>query len=128
MLVKPSIQALERKTGYVHTNSGKIARGIKSTYKRHGTVQSKITAAIQHPDFQSFLNEVAADVSLNQDIRVTLDNYATHKRNDDWPIKHPTYAFTLRPRRPAGSTRSRYGLASSPTKACMAQASKALGN
>ena len=36
---KPSIQALERKTGYVHTSSGKIVRGIKSTYKRHGTVK-----------------------------------------------------------------------------------------
>ena len=61
---KPSIQALKRKTGYVHTSSGKIFRGIKSTYKRHGavnlfaalnvatgTVQSKITAAKKRPDF-----------------------------------------------------------------------------
>ena len=38
---KPSIQVLERKTGYVHTSSGKIVRGIKSTYKRHGTVNVK---------------------------------------------------------------------------------------
>ena len=35
---KPSIQALERKTGYVCTSSGKIVRGLKSTYKRHGTI------------------------------------------------------------------------------------------
>jgi hypothetical protein len=34
---KPSIQALERATGYVQTSSGKIVRGLKSTYKRHGT-------------------------------------------------------------------------------------------
>jgi transposase len=33
---KPSIQALERSTGYVQTDSGKIVRGFKSTYKRHG--------------------------------------------------------------------------------------------
>src|SRR6266705_1796896 len=32
---KPSIQALERKTGYVETDNGKIVRGFKSTYKRH---------------------------------------------------------------------------------------------
>ena len=30
---KPSIQALERKTGYVQTRSGKIVRGLKSTYQ-----------------------------------------------------------------------------------------------
>ncbi len=35
---KPSIQALERATGYVLTSSGKIVQGLKSTYKRHGTV------------------------------------------------------------------------------------------
>ena len=35
---KPSIQALERRTGYVLTDSGKIVRGFKSTYKRHGTL------------------------------------------------------------------------------------------
>jgi transposase len=29
---KPSIQALQRKTGYVQTSSGKVVRGIKSTY------------------------------------------------------------------------------------------------
>jgi hypothetical protein len=32
---KPSIQALERRTGYVLTDSGKIVRGFKSRYKRH---------------------------------------------------------------------------------------------
>src|SRR5207245_10282901 len=35
---KPTIQALERATGYVETDSGKIVRGFKSTYKRHGTL------------------------------------------------------------------------------------------
>ena len=35
---KPSIQAVERKTGYVQTSSGKILLGKKTTYKRHGTV------------------------------------------------------------------------------------------
>lgn len=107
---KPSIQALERKTGYVHTSSGKVVRGIKSTYKRHGTVnlfaalnvatgtiQSKITVAKKRPDFQSFLDDVVADVPLSQDIHVILDNYATHKKNDDWLAKHPNVRFHFTP-------------------------------
>lgn len=35
---KPSIQALSRKTCYVVTGNRKIVRGIKSTYKRNGTI------------------------------------------------------------------------------------------
>jgi len=35
---KPSMQAMERVKGYVLTNSGKVANGFKSTYKRHGTL------------------------------------------------------------------------------------------
>ena len=35
---KPSIQALSRTTGYVQTSSGKVVRGLKSTYRRNGTL------------------------------------------------------------------------------------------
>ena len=42
---KPSIQALERATGYVETDNGKIVRAYKSTYKRHGTLN--LFAALQ---------------------------------------------------------------------------------
>ncbi len=35
---KPSIQALERKAGYVHAKDGKTMRAYQSTYKRHGTL------------------------------------------------------------------------------------------
>lgn len=35
---KPSIQAIERKRGYVETSSGKVVQGLKSTYKRHGVL------------------------------------------------------------------------------------------
>jgi transposase len=35
---KPSIQAIERASGYVETDSGKVLRALKSTYKRHGTL------------------------------------------------------------------------------------------
>lgn len=107
---KPSIQALERKIGYVHTSSGKIVRGIKSTYRRHGTVnlfaalnvatgviQSKVTAVKKRPDFQAFLDDVVAEVPVNQEIHVILDNYATHKRNDDWLARHPNVHFHFTP-------------------------------
>jgi transposase len=107
---KPSIQALERKTGYVHTSSGKIVRGIKSTYKRHGTVnlfaalnvatgaiQSKVTAVKKRPDFQAFLDDVVAEVPPSQEVHVILDNYATHKKNDDWLARHPNVHFHFTP-------------------------------
>jgi hypothetical protein len=35
---KPSMQAIERSSGYVETDSGAIVRALKSTYKRHGTL------------------------------------------------------------------------------------------
>jgi hypothetical protein len=35
---KTSIQALEQPSGWVREASGRIVRGLKSTYVRHGTV------------------------------------------------------------------------------------------
>ena len=70
---KSSIQALERARGYVHTSSGKIVQGMKSTYKRHGTVNlfaalevatgvicGKTTQTKKRADFQAFMGEVGA--------------------------------------------------------------------
>lgn len=107
---KPSIQALERKTGYVHTSSGKIVRGMKSTYKRHGIVNlfaalnvatgvihSKVTATKKRHDFQAFLDDVVAEAPANQEIHVILDNYSTHKKNDDWLELHPNVHFHFTP-------------------------------
>jgi transposase len=107
---KPSIQALERKTGYVQTSSGKIVRGLKSTYKRHGTinlfaalnvasgvVQSKTTATKKRPDFQAFMAEVVAEIPTGKAIHVILDNYSTHKKNHDWLAEHPNVHFHYTP-------------------------------
>lgn len=107
---KPSIQAIERATGYVQTSSGKIVHGMKSTYKRHGTlnlfaalnvatgvIQSRTTESKKRPDFQSFMDEVVADVPANQEIHVILDNYATHKKNDAWLMAHPNVHFHFTP-------------------------------
>ena len=107
---KPSIQALERKTGYVYTSSGKIVRGLKSTYKRHGTInlfaalnvatgeiKSKTTQTKKRPDFQAFMEELVVDLPDDQQIHVILDNYSTHKKNHEWLAKHPNVHFHFTP-------------------------------
>ncbi|WP_026600694.1 IS630 family transposase [Methylomonas sp. 11b] len=107
---KPSIQAIERPSGYVYTSSGQIVRGLKSTYKRHGTlnlfaalnvatgvIQSKTTVTKKRPDFQEFLDEVVADVPVDREIHVILDNYCTHKKNEEWLATHPNVNFHFTP-------------------------------
>jgi len=97
---KPSIQAIERASGYVETDSGKVVRGLKSTYKRHGTlnlfaalevgtgqVKTKFTEFKKREDFRSFLDDVLADQPQDKEIHVILDNYSPHKGNDDWLAK-----------------------------------------
>src|ERR1700684_2294540 len=97
---KPSIQAIERTSGYVETDSGKVVRGLKSTYKRHGTlnlfaalevgtgqVKTKFTEYKKREDFRGFLNGVLADQPSDKEIHVVLDNYSPHKRNEDWLAK-----------------------------------------
>jgi hypothetical protein len=71
---KPSIQAIERTSGYVETDSGKVVRALKSTCKRHGTlnlfaalevgtgqVHTKFTDYKKREDFQSFLDGVLSN-------------------------------------------------------------------
>ena len=107
---KPSIQALERARGYVHTSSGKIVQGMKSTYKRHGTVNlfaalevatgtilGKTTQTKKRANFQAFMDEVIADQPAERQIHVILDNLSTHKKNDDWLAAHPNVTFHFTP-------------------------------
>ena len=97
---KPSIQAIERASGYVETDSGKVVRAMKSTYKRHGTlnlfaalevgtgqVRTKFTEYKRREDFRAFLEGVLADQPQDKEVHVILDNYSPHKRNDDWLAK-----------------------------------------
>jgi transposase len=107
---KPSIQALERKTGYVETDNGKIVRGLKSTYKRHGTlnlfaalevatgqVKTAITQLKRREEFLQFMDQVTTDNSPDQELHVILDNYCTHKKCDAWLDKHPNVHFHFTP-------------------------------
>lgn len=107
---KPSIQALERARGYVQTNSGKIVQGLKSTYKRHGTVnlfaalevatgviRGKTTQTKKRADFQAFMEEVIAEQPADRQIHVILDNLNTHKKNEEWLSRHPNVTFHFTP-------------------------------
>lgn len=107
---KPSIQALERARGYVHTSSGKIVQGLQSTYKRHGTlnlfaalnvatgtIHGKTTQTKKRADFQSFMDDVLQDQPRDREIHVILDNLSTHKKNDDWLAAHPNVTFHYTP-------------------------------
>jgi len=107
---KPSIQALERKTGYVETDNGKIVRGFKSTYKRHGTlnlfaaleiatgaIHTETTEKKRRVEFLEFMNRVLTELPGNGDIHVILDNYCIHKKNDAWLAAHPNVFFHFTP-------------------------------
>lgn len=94
---KPSIQALERKTGYIETRDKKTMQAFNSTYKRHGTlnlfaalnvatghIKAQTTQTKTREDFQGFMDHVIQDLPEDKEIHVILDNYATHKKNDEW--------------------------------------------
>ena len=107
---KPSIQALERATGYVETDNGKIVRGCKSTYKRHGTlnlfaalqvatglIQTNTTTLKRREEFLHFMDQIVADTPSDRQLHVILDNYCTHKKCDAWLALHPNVHFHFTP-------------------------------
>jgi len=98
---KASIQALQRPSGYVETDSGAVVRAMKSTYKRNGTlnlfaaleiasglVYAQTTEQKKREDFRRFLDGVVSELPEDKEIHVILDNYCTHKRNEDWLAKY----------------------------------------
>ena len=107
---KPGIQALERPGGYVYTSSGKLVRGMKSTYTRHGTlnlfaalevatgqIHSRITELKRRVEFLEFMDLVIADMPTDQEIHVIMDNYCIHKKCDLWLAEHPNVHFHYTP-------------------------------
>ena len=138
---KPSIQALERKTGYVETDNGKIVRGLKNTYKRHGTlnlfaalegatgeVKTAFTQLKRREEFLQFMDQVVAETATDQELHVILDNYCTHKKCDAWLLQHPNVTFTLRRLRQVGSTKWKSGLAFSRARRYAGSAPRARPN
>jgi transposase len=107
---KPSMQALERARGYVQTSSGKIVQGMKSTYRRHGTlnlfsalevatghIKASTTATKTRADFLAFMDTVVAEYPKDRELHVILDNYCTHKKVDAWLAAHPQVHFHYTP-------------------------------
>lgn len=107
---KPSIQALERKRGYVKTSSKKFVQGLQSTYKRNGTINlfaalnvatgtvtTKTTSTKTRKDFLEFMDDLVEKASADEIIHVILDNYCTHKKNDEWLRLHPNVKFHYTP-------------------------------
>lgn len=107
---KPSIQALERARGYVETSNGKLVHGLKSTYKRHGTlnlfaalevasgaIHTQTTERKRRVEFLEFMDQVLTELPADQEIHVILDNYCIHKKNDAWLLKHPNVFFHFTP-------------------------------
>jgi len=107
---KPSIQALERATGYVETDNRKIVRGCKSTYQRHGTlnlfaalqvatglIHTRTTALKRREEFLQFMDQIVAETPADHQLHVVLDNYGTHKKCDAWLARHPHVHFHFTP-------------------------------
>ena len=107
---KPSIQALSRRTGYTKTSAGAVVRGVGSTYRRNGVlnlfaalnvatghVNSKTTDTKKRVDFIAFMDQVMADILPEQQVHIILDNYCTHKKNEDWLKAHPNVTFHFTP-------------------------------
>jgi transposase len=109
---KPSIQALSRTTGYVKLRNGKIVAAIKNTYRRNGTqnlfaalevatgiIHGKTTKYKKRTDFIEFMNELLDEFPQGEGVEyhVILDNYCTHKKNDDWLSKHENVFFHFTP-------------------------------
>jgi hypothetical protein len=78
-----------------------LVRAMKSTYKGNGTlnlfaaleiasgqIHYQTTDQKKREDFRRFLDAIIADLPANKEIHVILDNYCTHKRNDDGLAKY----------------------------------------
>jgi len=112
---KPSIQAVERKTGYVETDNGKIVRGYKSTYKRHGTLNLFAALEVRRAKSKPRSPSRSAGKSFSSlwisswrralPIKNCTSFWTTTARTKNvtpgWP-NTPTFTSTLRRPRPVG--------------------------
>ena len=107
---KPSIQALERKQGYLKLANGRALTGQSHDYKRHGTatlfaafdaatgrVTGRHYKRRRRIEFLDFMNRIVAG-NPGREIHVILDNLNTHKPKDDrWLKRHPDVHFHFTP-------------------------------
>ena len=107
---KPSIQALERRQGYLKMSNGRALTGQSHDYKRHGTTTlfaalnvatGKVTGRQytrrRRIEFLDFMNRIVAE-HPGRELHVILDNLNTHKpKNDRWLKRHPNVHFHFTP-------------------------------
>lgn len=107
---KPSIQALERRQGYLKLPNGRSLMGQSHNYTRHGTTTlfaafdvatGKVTGRHytrrRRVEFLDFMNRLVAQ-HPGREIHVILDNLKTHKpKNDRWLKRHPNVHFHFTP-------------------------------
>jgi transposase len=107
---KPSIQALERRQGYLKLANGRALTGQSHDYKRHGTTTLFAAFNIQtgkvtgrhykrrrRIEFLDFMNRITV-ANPGREIHVILDNLNTHKPKDDrWLKRHPNVRFHFTP-------------------------------
>ena len=109
---KPTIQANERRVGYVYASDGELVRGLQSTYKRHGTLnlfaaleiatgvlKGKVTDDCEKTKkgFLAFMDELLEGLPTGRTYHVILDNHAIHKRHEAWLEEHPDVVFHYTP-------------------------------
>ena len=107
---KPSIQALERKQGYLKLANGRALTGRSHDYKWHGTTTlfaafdvatGKVTGRHykrrRRIEFLDFMNRIVKN-HRDREIHVILDNLNTHKPKEDrWLGRHANVHFHFTP-------------------------------
>ncbi len=108
---KSQIQALDRTQPGLPMKKGRCAT-MTHDYKRNGTttlfaaldvLEGKVIGRCmqrhRHQEFIRFLNAVERDVPAGKEVRVVLDNYATHKHPTvrDRLVRHPRFTFHFTP-------------------------------
>jgi transposase len=108
---KSQVQALDRTQPLLPLAPYQVEQHTHD-YVRHGT--TSLFAALnvatgkiigqchrrhRHQEFLKFLNTIADQMPLDQEIHIVLDNYATHKtpRVKKWFLKHPNWHIHFTP-------------------------------
>jgi transposase len=108
---KSQIQALDRSQPMLPMRPGQIERRTHD-YTRHGTtslfaaldiatgaVIGRLYPKHRSTEFRKFLDQIEANVPVDLDIHLVMDNYATHKTKPirDWLAKRPRWHVHFTP-------------------------------
>ena len=71
--------------------------GRRATSIGQGVIRGKTTTTEKRVDFQAFMDEVIAELPAGREIHVVLDNFCTHRKNEEWLAAHPNVSFHFTP-------------------------------